>query len=114
LSAFLPLLRDGLFFDRHFSLPFRLQTLFRICKNIFRKHGWASTSISMSAISDIWHRHMLFRYRRQIYRTEKLFSDIGSVSISTSEFIPISDFEEKIYTVLQIWTRVPLNGKLAL
>ncbi len=46
----------------------------------------------MSAISDIRHRHLLFRYRRQICRTEKRHSDIGSVLISTSEFIPISDF----------------------
>ncbi len=29
-------------------------------------HRWASTSISMSAISDIRHGHLLFRYRRQI------------------------------------------------
>jgi hypothetical protein len=58
-------------------------------------HRWASTSISMSAISDIRHRHLLFRYRRQIYRTEKPHSVMGSVLISTSEFIPISDIEEK-------------------
>jgi hypothetical protein len=58
-------------------------------------HRWASTLISMSAISDIRHRHLLFRYRRQICRTEKRHSDIGSVLISTSEFIPISDIEEK-------------------
>jgi hypothetical protein len=57
-------------------------------------HKWASTSISMSAISDIRHRHLLFRYRRQICRTEKRYSDIGSVLISTSEFITISDIEE--------------------
>jgi hypothetical protein len=59
------------------------------------KHKWASTSISMSAISDIRHRHLLFRYRRQICRTKKRHSDIGSVPISTSEFITISDIEEK-------------------
>ncbi len=58
-------------------------------------HRWASTSISMSAISDIPHRHLLFRYRKQICRTEKRHSDIGSVPISTSGFIPISDIEEK-------------------
>jgi hypothetical protein len=58
-------------------------------------HRWASTSISMSAISDIQHRHLLFQYRRQICRTEKRHSDIGSVPKSTSEFIPISDIEEK-------------------
>ncbi len=57
-------------------------------------HRWASTSISMSAISNIRHRQLLFRYRRQICRTEKRHSDIGSVPISTSEFILISDIEE--------------------
>jgi hypothetical protein len=59
------------------------------------RHRWASTSISMSAISDIRHRHLSSRYRRQICRIEKRYSDIGSVPISTSEFIPISDIEEK-------------------
>jgi hypothetical protein len=58
-------------------------------------HRWASTSISMSAISDIRHRHLLLRYRRQICRTGKRHSDIGSVPILASEFIPISDIEEK-------------------
>ncbi len=58
-------------------------------------HRWASTSISMSAISDIRHRHLSLRYWRQICRTEKRHSDIGSVPISTSELIPISDIEEK-------------------
>ncbi len=52
-------------------------------------HRWASTSISMSAISDIRHRHMLFRYRRQICRTEKRHSEIGTLPISTSEFTPM-------------------------
>jgi hypothetical protein len=42
-------------------------------------HRWALTSILMSAISDIRHRHLLFRYRRQICWTEKRHSDIGSV-----------------------------------
>ncbi len=82
--------------------------------NNINKHRWASPSISMSAISDIWHRHLLFRYRRQICRTEKRRSDIGSVPISTSEFIPISDIEEKNYFSLQIPTRAPWNGKRAL
>ncbi len=59
----------------------------------------------MSAISNIRHRHLLFRYRRQICRTEKRHSDIGSVPISTSEFIPISDIEEKKNFILQIRTR---------
>jgi hypothetical protein len=71
----------GSYWPRHTTLPGR--------------HRWASTSISMSAISDIRHRHLLFRYRRQICRTEKRHSDIGSVPISTSELIPISDIEEK-------------------
>ncbi len=60
-------------------------------------HRWALTSILMSAISDIWHRHLLFRYRRQICRTEKRHSDIGSLPISTSALIPISDIEVKIF-----------------
>ncbi len=46
-------------------------------------------------ISDIWHWHLLFWYRRQICRTEKRHSDIRSVPISTSEFNPISEIEEK-------------------
>jgi hypothetical protein len=60
-----------------------------------RNHRWASTSILMSAISDIRHRHLLFRYRRQICRTENCQSDIGSVQMSTSESIPISDIYKK-------------------
>jgi hypothetical protein len=60
------------------------------------EHRWASTSISMSAISDIRHRHLLFRYQRQICRTEKRHSDIGRVQISTSEFIPISVMNKDI------------------
>jgi hypothetical protein len=74
-----------------YSLQF-FNWFFFVCKYLQR---WASTSISMSAISDIRHRHLLFRYRRQICRTEKRHSDIGSVPISTSELIPISDIEEK-------------------
>ncbi len=61
------------------------------------RHRWASTSISMPALSDIRHRHLLFQYQRQICRTEKRHSDIGTVPISTSEFIPISDIKEKNY-----------------
>ncbi len=37
--------------------------------NMTCRHRCASTSISMSAISDIQHRHLLFRYRRQICRS---------------------------------------------
>jgi hypothetical protein len=46
-------------------------------------------------VGDIRHRHLLFRYRREICRTENRHSDIGSVPISTSKLIPISDIEEK-------------------
>ncbi len=34
------------------------------------RHRWASTSTSISAISDIRHRHLLFRYQKKICRTE--------------------------------------------
>jgi hypothetical protein len=51
----------------------------------------------MSGKSDIRHRHLLFRYRRQICRTKNCPSDIGSVTISTSESIPISD-QKNFYT----------------
>ncbi len=52
-------------------------------------HRWASISISMPAISDIRHRHLLFQYRKKICGTENCHSDIGRVPISTSESIPI-------------------------
>ncbi len=65
-------------------------------------------------VGDIRYGHLLFRYRRQICRTEKRHSDIGSVPISTSEFIPISDIEEKNYSSLEIRTRAPWNGKQTL
>jgi hypothetical protein len=78
------------------------------------EHRWASTSISMSVISDIRHRHLFFRYQRQLCRTEKRHSDIGSVPISTSEFIPISDIEEKNINLLQLQTHASWNGKQAL
>jgi hypothetical protein len=45
----------------------------------------------MSAISDIRHGHLLFRYQKKICRTENCHSDIGRVTISTSESIPISE-----------------------
>ncbi len=48
------------------------------------QHRWASTSILMSAISDIRHQHLLFRYRRKICRTENCHSDIGRVPMFTS------------------------------
>ncbi len=61
-------------------------------------HRWASTSASMSAISDIRHQHLLFRYRKKICRTENCHSDIGRVPISTSESIPISDIKKIFFT----------------
>jgi hypothetical protein len=61
-------------------------------------HRWASTSTSISAISDIRHRHLLFRYRKKICRTENCHSDIGRVPISTSESIPISDIQKIFIT----------------
>ncbi len=70
-------------------------------------HRWASTSILMSAISDIRHQHLLFRYRRKICQTEKRHSDNGSVPISTLEFIPISDIKEKNYFIRWMQTRAP-------
>jgi hypothetical protein len=39
-------------------------------------------SAFMSAISDIRHRHLLFRYRNKICRTKSSHSDIGRVPIS--------------------------------
>ncbi len=42
---------------------------------ISSKHRWASTSTSISAISDIRHRHLLYRYRKKICRTENSHSD---------------------------------------
>ncbi len=54
--------------------------------------------------SDIRHRHLFFRYRRQICRTEKRLSDIGSVPISPSELIPISNMEEIFFLVDSIST----------
>ncbi len=62
-------------------------------------HRWASTSISMTAIFDIRHRHLLFQYRRQICQTEKRHSDIGSLPTLTPEFIAISDIEEQNFSL---------------
>jgi hypothetical protein len=53
-------------------------------------HRCASTLILMLAISDIRHRHLLFRYWKKICQTENSQSDIGRVPLSTSESIPIS------------------------
>jgi hypothetical protein len=54
-------------------------------------HRWALTSAFMSAISDIWHRHLLFRYRNKKCRTKSFHSEFGRVPISTWASIPISD-----------------------
>jgi hypothetical protein len=61
-------------------------------------HRWASTSTSISAISDIRHRHLLVRYRKKICRNENCHSDIGRVPISTSESIPISNIQKIFIT----------------
>jgi hypothetical protein len=53
----------------------------------------------MSAISDIRHRHLLFRYRKNICRTENRHSDVGRVPISTLELIPISDIKRKYHII---------------
>ncbi len=47
-----------------------------LCTLIYYNQRWASTSILMSAISDIRHRHLLFRYQKKICRTENCHSDI--------------------------------------
>jgi hypothetical protein len=65
----------------------------------------ASTSIIMSAIYDIRHRHLLFRYRKKTCRTENCHSDIGRVPISTSDSIPTSDIHKIIYHIC--WIRTP-------
>jgi hypothetical protein len=65
---------------------------------LYDLHRWASTSTSISAISDIQHRHLLFRYRTKICRTENCHSDIGRVPISTSVSIPISDIQKILIT----------------
>ncbi len=49
----------------------------------------------------------VIRYWRQICWTEKGHSDIGSVAISTSEFILISDVKEKNYSTRWIQTHPP-------
>jgi hypothetical protein len=46
-------------------------------------------------VTNIRHRHLLFRYRRQIYRIENCQSDIRGIPISTSEFILISVIYKK-------------------
>jgi hypothetical protein len=77
-------------------------------------HMWASTLILMSAISDIQHQHLLFRYRRQICRTENCHSEIGSVPISTSGPILISTLLKKNYTICWILSHAPWNCRRVL
>ncbi len=48
---------------------------------IWPRHRWASTSAFISAISDIRHRHILFRYRTKTCRTKFFHSHIGRVNI---------------------------------
>jgi hypothetical protein len=63
-------------------------------------HRWASTSISMSAISDIRYRHLLFRYRRQICRTEK----------TSFRYRKCSDINIRVHSDIQHWRKknIPL------
>jgi hypothetical protein len=71
-------------------------------KDIYR-HRWTSISILISAISDVRHQYLLFRYRKKICRTENCHSDIGSVPLSTSEFFPIS--KKDFYHIHWNWTQ---------
>ncbi len=52
-------------------------------------HRWASTLISMSAISDIRHRHLLFRYRRQILKNVIPISEVFQYRHQSSFRYPI-------------------------
>ncbi len=69
---------------------------------------WASTSTLMSAISNIRHWHLLFRYRKKICRTENCHSDIGKVPISTSESILISDIQKILITSARFEPKAPV------
>jgi hypothetical protein len=92
----------------------RLLIDIRFLAHLYPTHRWASTSILMSAISDIRHRHLLFRNRRQKCRTENCHSDIGSAPISTSESIPISDIHKKFVFSSSTRTRDPGNIRRAI
>ncbi len=59
---------------------------------------WASTSIFMSEISDVRHRHLLFRYWKQICQTKNCHFDFRRVLISTSESILISNIQIFLYS----------------
>jgi hypothetical protein len=52
----------------------------------------------MSTISDVRHRHLLFRYQKKICRTENCHSDIRIVPISTYKSFPICDIQNVCYT----------------
>jgi hypothetical protein len=47
-------------------------------------HRWASTSALMSAISDIRHRYLLFRYRNKKCRTKSFHSDTSFSSLGSN------------------------------
>ncbi len=72
------------------------------------RHRWASASILMSAISDIRHRHLLFRYRKRICRTDNCHYDIERVPISTSESIFRYPISKKYFSLLLILNQRPL------
>jgi hypothetical protein len=74
-----------------FPLPLRVHSVDRSRWVWGHTHRWASTSAFMSAISDIWHRHLLFRYRNKVCQTKSFHSDIRRIRISTSASIAISD-----------------------
>ncbi len=64
---------------------------------------WASTSALISAISDIRHRHLLFRYRNKKCWLKSFHSDIGRVPISTSTSILIFGLNQyRIFRYLKL------------
>jgi hypothetical protein len=67
----------------------------------------------MSVVSDIQHRHLLFRNRKKICRTENGHSDIVRVSISTSISFPISNILTILHHVRWIRTQDPSFHKRA-
>jgi hypothetical protein len=88
--------RNSAEFDEFCNMEFRIIPRnfgqFRIVYGIYGIEKNIRNSVSAEFRK---HPISVIRYRRQIYRTEKRHSDIGSVPISTSEFIPISDIEVK-------------------
>ncbi len=63
-------------------------------------------------VGDIRHRHLLVRYPRQIFQTEKCHSDIGSVPISHQSSFWYPTLKENNYS--SQWIQTPLNRKRAL